>query len=205
MPLRAFLGCTFLYAGLQKLADPNFFRANAASSIQAQLQAAARTSPIGGALAPLHHISLVVGLFVALAELAVGIATLFGLWSRVAAAGGLLLALGFLLAVSWHSRPYYLGPDIVFCFAWTPLLLGPPGPWSVDRWLRARARATEQLPDTSLVGVPFGTVQQICGHYNEGRCQARGEALCEPAPCPVLKPASHRPTDPTTRCGLRAA
>lgn len=189
MPLRAFLGCTFVYAGLQKLADPNFLRANAASSIQTQLQAAARTSPIGGVFAPLHHVSLLVGLLVALTELAVGVATLLGLWSRVAAGVGLLLALGFLLAVSWHSRPYYLGPDIVFCFAWTPLLLAQPGPWSVDRWLRARARAEEQLPDTSLVAVAFGTVQQICGQHDDGRCRARGGAACAPARCPVLRPS----------------
>jgi thiosulfate dehydrogenase [quinone] large subunit len=186
MPLRAFLGVTFIYAGLQKLADPNFFRSTAASSIQSQLNAAARSSPIGGLLGPVQHVAVVVGVVVALTELIVGIATLLGLWSRVGAAIGLLLAFGFLLAVSWHSRPYYLGPDIVFCFAWTPLLLAPPGPWSVDRWLGSRARFEEQLFETNLVGVAFGTVKEVCGHYDRGRCQVRAGAVCEPAPCPVL-------------------
>jgi len=40
-----FLGATFLYAGLQKLANPNFFRAQSPISIQAQLIAASHTSP----------------------------------------------------------------------------------------------------------------------------------------------------------------
>ncbi len=188
LPLRAFLGFTFVYAGLQKLADPNFLRASASSSIQAQLRAAARSSPISGLLGPVQHVAVLVGLVIALVELAVGIATLLGLWGRLVAAAGLLLSFGFLLAVSWHSRPYYLGPDIVFCFAWTPLLLGPPGPWTLDRWFGARARFEEQRFDTNLVGVAFGTIQQVCGHYNLGRCEARAGAVCEPAPCPVLAP-----------------
>jgi len=191
MPLRLFLGATFVYAGLQKLADPKFFRAAASASIQAQLKAAARTSPIGSLLGPVGHVAVLVGLAIALLELAVGIGTLLGLWSRLTAAVGLLLSLGFLLAVSWHSRPYYLGPDIVFCFAWTPILLAPPGPWSVDRWLGARARFEEQRFDTNLVGVPFGTIQQVCGHYEGGRCSARASAICEPAPCPVLVAPRH--------------
>ncbi len=188
LPLRAFLGITFVYAGLQKLADPNFFRSSTSSSIQAQLRAAGRSSPIGGLLGPVQHVAVLVGVVIALVELAVGIATLLGLWGRLVAAAGLLLSFGFLLAVSWHTRPYYLGPDIVFCFAWTPLLLGPPGPWTLDRWLGARARSEEQRFDTNLVGVAFGTVQQFCGHYNCGRCEARAGAVCEPARCPVLAP-----------------
>jgi thiosulfate dehydrogenase [quinone] large subunit len=32
------------------------------------------------------------------------------------------------LTVSFHSAPYYTGADIVFAFAWTPLLLAGSGP-----------------------------------------------------------------------------
>ena len=47
LPLRAFLGFTFCFAGLQKLANPRFFDAADPASIQAQLAGAAReqTSP----------------------------------------------------------------------------------------------------------------------------------------------------------------
>ncbi len=144
LPLRLFLGGTFVYAGFQKLADPNFLSAASSGSIQAQLRAAQHSSPVGGLLGPLTHVAVGVGVLIALGELAVGIGTLLGLWSRLAAVGGLLLSLGFLLTVSWHSDPYYYGPDIVFCFAWTPLL-APPGRWSLD-WMLAHREAVAGGP-----------------------------------------------------------
>ena len=44
LPLRAFLGFTFCFAGLQKLANPRFFDAADPGSIQSQLAGAARRS-----------------------------------------------------------------------------------------------------------------------------------------------------------------
>lgn len=143
LPLRLFLGCTFVYAGLQKLSDPKFFDARSASSIQEQLRTASHNSPIGSLLGSFSHVAVLIGVLIAFGELAVGVGTLLGLWNRLAAVGGLLLSLGFLLAVSWHSDPYYLGPDIVFCFAWTALL-GPPGPGTVDRAIARRNVADAQ-------------------------------------------------------------
>lgn len=46
LPLRAFLGVTFCFAGLEKLANPRFFDAADPASIQAQLAGAARRSPV---------------------------------------------------------------------------------------------------------------------------------------------------------------
>jgi thiosulfate dehydrogenase [quinone] large subunit len=40
LPLRAFLGFTFCFAGLQKLANPRFFDAADPASIQSQLAGA---------------------------------------------------------------------------------------------------------------------------------------------------------------------
>jgi thiosulfate dehydrogenase [quinone] large subunit len=72
---------------------------------------------------------------------AAGAGTLLGLWSRAAAVGGALLSLGFLLTVSWHSHPYYYGPDIVFLFAWIPLALaGDGGVLSVQAAIAREAR-----------------------------------------------------------------
>ena len=45
VPLRAFLGFTFCFAGLQKLANPGFFDAASPVSIQSQLAGAARFTP----------------------------------------------------------------------------------------------------------------------------------------------------------------
>ena len=46
LPLRAFLGFTFCFAGLQMLANPQFFDAADPASIRAQLAGAARRSPV---------------------------------------------------------------------------------------------------------------------------------------------------------------
>jgi thiosulfate dehydrogenase (quinone) large subunit len=139
LPLRLFLGATFLFAGLQKLANPDFFRNASPISIHAQLAGAARTSPIHGLLSHLVSVSPAIGLLIAVSEVAIGIGALVGLLTRVAAAGGVALSLGLFLAVSFHSRPYYTGADIVFLFAWTPLLLaGAAGAPAIDTWLAGR-------------------------------------------------------------------
>jgi thiosulfate dehydrogenase [quinone] large subunit len=142
LPLRAFLGFTFCFAGLQKLANPGFFKASNPGSIQAQLAGAARRSPIHSLISPLTHVAVPLGLLIAVAELAIGLGTLLGLWQRLAAAGGVVLSLMLFLTVSFHSSPYYTGADIVFAFAWTPLLLAGAGPiLSADAAIAARARA----------------------------------------------------------------
>jgi thiosulfate dehydrogenase (quinone) large subunit len=142
LPLRAFLGFTFCFAGLQKLANPGFFQTTNPGSIQAQLAGAARRSPIHSLISPLTHVAVPLGLLIAFAELAIGFGTLLGLWQRLAAAGGVALSLMLFLTVSFHSSPYYTGADIVFAFAWTPLLLAGAGPiLSADAAIAARARA----------------------------------------------------------------
>ena len=47
LPQRLFFGVTFGYAGLDKLADRNFFDPAAPTSIHAQLAAVRDTSPLG--------------------------------------------------------------------------------------------------------------------------------------------------------------
>ena len=152
LPLRAFLGITFMFAGLQKLANPNFFRSSSPISIQSQLAGAARHSPIHGLLTALGHVAVPLGVLLSFGELAVGLGTLAGLYARVAAGGGLLISLGLFLSVSFHSNPFYTGSDIVFVFAWTPLLLGGVGPWSADALLAdlARRRAPRSVTGAEL-------------------------------------------------------
>jgi thiosulfate dehydrogenase [quinone] large subunit len=148
LPLRIFLGVTFTFAGMQKLANPAFYDASNPTSFQAQLKEAAQNSPIHALVGPLQHIAVPLGVVLALAEIAVGVGTLLGLWARVAAVGGLLLSLSLFLTVSFHSSPYYTGSDIVFVFAWLPLLVtGAGGVLSFDTFLAARLGAeTDQPP-----------------------------------------------------------
>jgi thiosulfate dehydrogenase (quinone) large subunit len=127
LPLRIFLGVTFSYAGISKLLDPHYLDPGSALGVRSQMLHAAVGSPIGGLVrfSALHFTST--GLLIAFAELAVGAATLAGLWTRLTATGGMLLAGSFALTVSWSTTPYYLGPDIAYLFAWTPLLIGGDG------------------------------------------------------------------------------
>ena len=127
LPLRLFLGITFLYAGIQKLTDPEFFNPSATGFIGRQIMALAHGSPIHDVLL---HIALphavFFGAIIALGEIAIGIGTLVGFLFRPAAFFGMLLSLTFFLSASWHVYPYFYGADIVFFFAWTPLLLAGP-------------------------------------------------------------------------------
>jgi hypothetical protein len=58
LPLRAFLGFTFCFAGLQKLANPRFLDAADPASIQSQLAGAARRSPVHALISPLAHVAV---------------------------------------------------------------------------------------------------------------------------------------------------
>ncbi len=135
LPLRLFLGITFVFAGLQKLANPDFLRSSSPISIHAQLVGADRSSPIHGLLSHLVSIAPAVGVTIALGEVAIGMGVLVGLWTRVASVAGMVLSFGLFLTASFHSSPYYTGSDIVFLFAWTPLALaGAGGAPALDTW-----------------------------------------------------------------------
>ncbi|GAB2836387.1 Rieske 2Fe-2S domain-containing protein [Lentzea nigeriaca] len=150
LPLRVFLGGTFLYAGLSKILDAHYLDHTSPLGVHAQMLQAATTSPIGPMVSFAAEHPTVTGLVVAVGEVAVGLGTLLGLFTRIAALGGFLLALSFFLTVSWTTRPYYFGADIVFAAAWTPLLVaGDAGLFSATARLRAaiRRRQPNSTPD----------------------------------------------------------
>ncbi|HEY8858007.1 MAG TPA: TQO small subunit DoxD [Gaiellales bacterium] len=124
LPVRLFLGVTFTYAGYQKLSDPGFLHPGSDTYIGTQLHAFANGTP-GGFLLRWFAIPQprVAGVGVALAEIVIGLLTLAGVLTRAAAAAGLALNLVLFLTASWTTTPYFLGPDIVYCFAWLPLVL----------------------------------------------------------------------------------
>ncbi|GCE14760.1 TQO small subunit DoxD [Tengunoibacter tsumagoiensis] len=139
LPLRLFLGVTFVYAGLQKLTDPHFFHPGSPDYIGNQLIAFAHGSPLKDLL--LHYAvshAVLLGLLVAFGEIAIGLGTLSGLLFRPAAFFGLCISFVFFLTASWSVYPYFYGADIVFVFAWLTLLLGGPlatGLFTLDGWL----------------------------------------------------------------------
>jgi thiosulfate dehydrogenase [quinone] large subunit len=73
---------------------------------------------------------------VAVAEILIGLLVTAGLLTRLAAVFGLALNFLLFLTASWHTTPYFLGPDIVFCFAWLPfVMVGANGQPSLDNVL----------------------------------------------------------------------
>jgi len=134
LPLRLFLGVTFVYAGIQKLTDLQYFDSSAAGYIGKQIQEFATGSPLHTFLIQvvLPHANLF-GALVAYGEIAIGLSTLLGLLLRPAAFFGLLLNLVFFLSASWHVYPYFYGADIVFVFCWITILIAGP----VESWIGA--------------------------------------------------------------------
>lgn len=122
--LRAFLGVTFVYAGAQKLADPNFLRAGTPDYIGSQLVGFERGSPIAFALRIFGHAPVLTGLGLALLEIAIGLATLAGVAALTAAASGALLNVILFLSATWHVHPYFLGSDSMYAVAWIAYLVG---------------------------------------------------------------------------------
>jgi thiosulfate dehydrogenase [quinone] large subunit len=184
MPLRAFLGVTFVFASLQKLANPAYLRADSPVSVVAQMKALESSSPIGPLLRLSLHAPTLVGLLIAIGELAVGLGVLTGLWIRLAAVGGMLLSLTFFITVSWATTPYYYGSDIVFVFAWSVFATcGAGGVLSLDAWIASRVTAAPSStadPDTNrrrvLIGARSAAMLAVFGGVLGGATAAIGRA-----------------------------
>ncbi|MFG2603757.1 DoxX family membrane protein [Streptomyces sp. NPDC048514] len=140
LPLRIFLGITFLYAGLDKLTDSAFLKSGGAGSIGDTMRAARDSAAIPALIDMALKSPVGFGYAIAFGELAVGIGTLLGLLGRLAALGGALISLSLWLTVSWPTEPYYYGNDLAYLMAWLPLILAGAPYLSVDAAWRARRR-----------------------------------------------------------------
>jgi thiosulfate dehydrogenase (quinone) large subunit len=202
LPLRLFLGLTFLDAGLGKLFSPAYF-GSGPKSFAALAEGFAKGSPIGGPLRAvvLPH-SYLFAVLLAVAELVVGVCALIGLASRLAAGLGLLLSVTFFLTASWQVRPFFYGADLPFAVGWLTLLLaGPGGLPSVDTILLRRQLSEQGLGPAELVAVPLDRLQQQCAKVaDQDRCPSAGGSACAgsgcllapPQPDPAVKDASRR-------------
>ncbi|MGW0813513.1 DoxX family membrane protein [Streptomyces viridiviolaceus] len=140
VPLRLFLGITFVYAGLDKLTDSAFMKDAGAGSVGDMMRAVRDSSAVPALVDLALKDPTGFGYAIALGELAVGIGTLLGLLTRLAALGGALISLSLWLTVSWASDPYYYGNDLVYLMAWIPLVLAGAPLLSLDAALRSRRR-----------------------------------------------------------------
>lgn len=160
LPLRVFFGVTFLFAGIDKLISPSFFRTGDPASLGAQMDVFARTSPLGWLLRLAAPLAPEIGLLIAVAEIAIGLGALSGLAFRIAAAGGALLSLLLWLTASWATRPFYYGADLPYLAGWIVLAVAGHGGLFVPRRFldgstepgRIPARQTASTGPSAAVG-----------------------------------------------------
>ncbi len=142
LPLRLFLGLIFFFAGIDKLTDPTFLDSSNANFIGKQLQNFVdyNHSPISFLLTSVAIPNArLFGIAISLTELVVGVLVALGLFTRLAAALGLLLNTSLWLTASWGATPFYTGWDLPYMFGWLTLLLAGAGPFSLDYWLASRS------------------------------------------------------------------
>jgi thiosulfate dehydrogenase (quinone) large subunit len=193
LPLRFFVGGTFLFAGIDKLLDPAFLQAAGPGSIGEQLATYARISPLAPLISAVAlPAPLLTGVIVASLEIAAGLGVLTGLAYRLSTVVGALLALTFFLTASWAVRPYYLGPDLPYMVGWISLgLAGHGGLYVVgDRIERAFSLSPPAPEAGPADGTRRGLLQLIvlaAGSLSvagiSGMLSALGPAFAsEPAP-----------------------
>ena len=206
LPLRLFLGATFVYAGVQKIADPGFLQPGSSTYIGTQIQAFAAHSPIGFLLdvfaLPTPQLT---GVAVIATELIVGTLVFAGIATRWAAAVGALVNLSFFLSASWTVQPYFLGSDGIYAVAWItlvivgdqgvftarPFIFGPPTPVSSRR--RAadmdRRRLLVQLGGLAVAAV---WVLGVIPRPKLGGGTTQSAATSSPSPTAVASPTGTR-------------
>ena len=122
--LRAFLGGTMLYAGLDKvILDPRFLQPDGVGSIGDTLRLFVTA---GGPLAPLVSAVAVgqpvlIGAVMAGTQVLVAALLLSGSWVRLGALLGAAISLSLALTASWGVSPYYYGNDLPYLVAFLAL------------------------------------------------------------------------------------
>ncbi len=159
LPLRVFLGVTFVYAGLDKLTSGTFFTDSDPGSLVNILHGA----KAGAAIPAMVDLALKAphgfGYAIALGEIAAGLGTLAGLLGRVAAAGGALISLSLWLTVTWSSTPYYYGNDLPYLMGWLPLVLAGAPYLSLDALVRRRRAGSRTPGAPGSAAAPAGSAR----------------------------------------------
>jgi thiosulfate dehydrogenase [quinone] large subunit len=191
VPLRLFLGITFLYAGIQKIADPGFLDPTAPTYIGAQLQSFTTNSPIGFLIQWLAlPFPQLTGIGVIAAELMIGALVLVGLATRWAAVAGAMINFVFFLTASWAVQPYFLGSDSIYTVAWITLaLVGDQGVLTARRIFAPQTAGVKTSTDTDLARrrllVQLGSGAVAAVWVLALLPRARHVGASEPAPSPT--------------------
>jgi thiosulfate dehydrogenase [quinone] large subunit len=121
--MRIWLGVTWIYAGFDKASDPGFLKAGSSTFIGTQLSAFSTNSPIGFIFNKLLENATQIGIFIMLAEFAIGVATLLWIAPTWAAFGGFAMSLTLWLASTWNVKPYFLASNSAYTILWLSYFL----------------------------------------------------------------------------------
>jgi nitrite reductase/ring-hydroxylating ferredoxin subunit/uncharacterized membrane protein YphA (DoxX/SURF4 family) len=121
--MRIWLGATWIYAGFDKASDPGFLKAGSSTFIGTQLSAFSVNSPVGFIFSKLIENATQVGIFIMLAEFAIGAATLLWIAPTWAAFGGFAMSLTLWLASTWNVKPYFLASNSAYTILWLSYFL----------------------------------------------------------------------------------
>ena len=121
--MRIWLGVTWIYAGFDKASDPGFLKAGSTTFIGTQLSAFSVNSPVGFIFSKLIENATQVGIFIMLAEFAIGAATLLWIAPTWAAFGGFAMSLTLWLASTWNVKPYFLASNSAYTILWLSYFL----------------------------------------------------------------------------------
>jgi thiosulfate dehydrogenase (quinone) large subunit len=121
--MRIWLGVTWIYAGFDKASDPGFLKAGSSTFIGTQLSAFSVNSPVGFIFSKLIENATQVGIFIMLAEFAIGAATLLWIAPTWAAFGGFAMSLTLWLASTWNVKPYFLASNSAYTILWLSYFL----------------------------------------------------------------------------------
>ena len=209
LPLRYFLGATFLYAGLQKIADPGFLQPGSTTYIGSQLQAFAAHSPIGFLITALAlPTPQLTGIAVIATELAVGALVIAGVATRWAALAGAAVNFVFFLTASWNVQPYFLGSDSIYVVAWITLaLVGDQGIWTARPLIFGNSAAPQPKRAAVDAGrrrllIQLGGAAVAAVWVLAVLPRNRRETAAAPNPTPSSAPAA-TPTSAATPAGTK--
>ena len=157
--LRLWLGITFTYAGIDKALDGGFLNPEATTYIGKQLAGFAQQSPISPLLNKMIEHATLVGAGTMVGEIAIGLATLFGVLPFLAALAGAGLSASLWLSSSFHTTPYFLASDTAYLIMWLVFALSVmPRKRTVSRVLNVDRRGAIGIGVVGVLSIAFASL-----------------------------------------------
>ncbi|MEI7798517.1 MAG: TQO small subunit DoxD, partial [Actinomycetes bacterium] len=160
--LRLWLGVTFTYAGIDKALDGGFLNPDATTYIGKQLAGFAQQSPISPLLNKMIEHATLVGAGTMVGEIAIGLATLFGVLPFLAAVAGAGLSAALWLSSTFHTTPYFLAPDTAYLIMWLVFALAIlPRKRTISRVLNVDRRGAIGIGVVGVLSIAFAGLGNI--------------------------------------------